>query len=318
MAFSIDSFINGLPAGGGSSTGGYSPYGYTEDEKRKQRIAATAPIAGAFRAGAEDMRNSAARTGNDAALLPSIDRLSQARGLAISPALSGLEGRFGDARRADQKVGEDRSHDLLMQERDIAGRKELINAEKPTIGDRLWGAAGGALGAVAPELAKIGLSKIGLGGAAAAGTAAPAAAGTAGTAAGGAAGSAASTGGGLMGTIGGFLTNPFTIGAGALLAGGLVWKSTQAHPVADKWVQSQQNPFDQKMAAIQEAAKGGQLAPQDARTALMQSAQNYLTSLQDFAGQGGKQAQVARQALSTFVQYYGNPENYGIRVAIPA
>lgn len=130
-----------------------------------------------------------------------------------------------------------------------------------------------------------------------------------GAAAGAAAG--AGTGAGLGATLGALATNPFTIlGAGALAAG-LIWKKSQAHPVANQWVQGEQNPFDQHW---QELDKMG-LPPDQLQAAKTQSAQNYLQELQNFAGQGGKNLEVARNAAATFRKYYGDPMKFGVQLS---
>ncbi len=95
---------------------------------------------------------------------------------------------------------------------------------------------------------------------------------------------------------------------GAALAAGLIWKHTQAHPIADQWVQSTQNPFDQHMRELQSAG----LPPAQLQQAKTQSAQNYLRTLADFATKGGRNAEVARNAAATFRQYYGDPAQYGV------
>lgn len=117
-------------------------------------------------------------------------------------------------------------------------------------------------------------------------------------------------GAGLGSAIAGLATNPFTIaGAGALTAG-LLWKKSQAHPTADKWVQGEQNPFDASMANIDKAG----LSPDQAKQAKQENAQRYLSELQAFAQKGGKEATVAKQAADTFRQWYGDPMQYGVRL----
>jgi hypothetical protein len=123
---------------------------------------------------------------------------------------------------------------------------------------------------------------------------------------------AGTTGGvGLGGTIAGLATNPFTIAAAGALAAGLIWKKSQAHPVANQWVQGEQNPFDQHW---QELDKMG-LPPDQLQAAKTQSAQNYLQELSNFAGQGGKNLEVARNAAATFRKYYGDPMKFGVQLS---
>ena len=162
----------------------------------------------------------------------------------------------------------------------------------------------------------------GLGGTAA--SAAPAATGALGTGATTAAGAVAPHAAtGLTGALGlGGGAGLFGLGAatlpvlgGAALATDLIWKATQAHPTADKWVQGNQNPFDQTMAQIQQQEQSGQLDPQQAQQLKQQNAQNYLNTLQQFRAKGGKQKTVGDQALATFRQYYGDPSQYGVSIA---
>lgn len=124
------------------------------------------------------------------------------------------------------------------------------------------------------------------------------------------AGSLPAAGHGVLGAIGGLATNPVTlIGAGALAAG-LIWKHTQAHPTADKWVQGVQAPFDNHMRQLQSQG----LPPDQLKQSQMQSAQNYLSTLAQFAQQGGHNMEVAQNAARTFRQYYGDPMKYGIQL----
>lgn len=162
---------------------------------------------------------------------------------------------------------------------------------KPSLGSTIAKTAGGVGLSLAPAI--IGGLMHG-GAAAAAGTAAAGTAGTAGTAGG--------------------LTALGATGIGAAVAApiiaGLIWKKSQVHPVADKWVQGQQAPFD---AAWQKIEQSG-MPPDQQQAAKQQSAQNYLNALAQFAGEGGKNMQVAKQAAATFRQYYGDPMKYGIQL----
>lgn len=94
----------------------------------------------------------------------------------------------------------------------------------------------------------------------------------------------------------------------AALAGGLIWKHTQAHPIADKWVQGVQAPFDAHYKALYSAG----LPPDQMKQAQTQSAQNYLRTLLDFSKQGGRNFEVAQNAARTFRQQYGEPTKYGV------
>jgi hypothetical protein len=102
---------------------------------------------------------------------------------------------------------------------------------------------------------------------------------------------------------------------GAALAADLIWKHTQVHPTADKWVQSAQNPFDAKWKQVEQAQQSGQISAQQAQQTKVQNAQNYLNALQSFAGQGSKNLTVAKQAATTFRQYYGDPSQYGVQLS---
>ena len=159
----------------------------------------------------------------------------------------------------------------------------------PSLGGTLGKTALGVGAAVAPSLIKAGI-----------GTAATAT--TAATGLGGI--------GGLGSAIAGLATNPFTIAGAGVLATGLLWKKSQVHPTADKWVQGEQAPFDASMAKIDQQ----NLPPDQAQAAKTTNAQNYLNELVKFAGQGSKQAIVAKQAAATFRQYYGDPMKYGIQL----
>lgn len=126
----------------------------------------------------------------------------------------------------------------------------------------------------------------------------------------------AAAGGGLLSTIGGLATNPITLAAAGALGAGLIWKKSQAHPTADKWVQSQQNPFDQTMANVDRSVQSGQINPQQAQQIKQSNATEYLNHLREFAAKGGKERTVAQQALATFRQYYGDPSQYGVQVML--
>lgn len=123
-------------------------------------------------------------------------------------------------------------------------------------------------------------------------------------------------GSGLLSSLGALATNPFTIGAAALGVGALLWKKSQVHPVADEWVQGEQNPFDKSMANIDNQVKSGALSASQAQQLKTQNAQNYLSELQKFASEGSKNSIVAKQAMQTFRQWYGDPTQYGVNVNI--
>lgn len=114
---------------------------------------------------------------------------------------------------------------------------------------------------------------------------------------------------GLLGGLG--ATGVGAIAAGAILAG-IMWKKSQVHPTADKWVQSAQNPFDESMAKIDQQG----LPPEQVQEAKKTNVQNYLTSLQNFSMKGSKERTVAQQSLNTFKQWYGDPAQYGITLSL--
>lgn len=120
----------------------------------------------------------------------------------------------------------------------------------------------------------------------------------------------AGSAGGLGSTVAGLASNPITIAGAGALAAGLIWKASQVHPTADKWVQGYQAPFDSNWQTIEKSG----LPPDQQNAAKQQSAQNYLNSLAQFAQQGGKNMIVAKQAAQTFRQYYGDPMKYGIQL----
>lgn len=122
------------------------------------------------------------------------------------------------------------------------------------------------------------------------------------------AGGVAAAGHGVLGALAPLA--PFALPAAALLAGGLIWKHTQAHPIADKWVQGVQAPFDAHYKALYNAG----LPPDQVKQAQAQSAQNYLRTLLDFSKQGGRNFEVAQNAARTFRQQYGEPAKYGVQL----
>ncbi len=75
-------------------------------------------------------------------------------------------------------------------------------------------------------------------------------------------------------------------------------------------MQGEQNPFDESMRKIDQQG----LPPEQAQQLKQQNAQNYLSELMQFAQRGGKEAEVARNAMRTFRQWYGDPSQYGVQV----
>lgn len=184
----------------------------------------------------------------------------------------------------------------------------------------LGAAAPAAASAAAPSMASIasGIDAAAvpdIGAATGVGAAGAADAGAAAADAGAAAGAGAG-GAGIMGTLGALATNPLTWAAAGALGAGLLWKQSQVHPTADTWVQGEQNPFDKTWANISDQINQGSLTPQEGKQMQQQNAQQYLTALQQFSQKGSKEAIVAKQALATFRQYYGDPAQYGISITL--
>lgn len=76
--------------------------GYTDPEKRAMTYAAGAPIAGAYGAAGEQLKNQAMRTGSSTALAPALKGFAQQKGRDISVAEAGVQGTMADARRTDE------------------------------------------------------------------------------------------------------------------------------------------------------------------------------------------------------------------------
>lgn len=116
--------------------------------------------------------------------------------------------------------------------------------------------------------------------------------------------------GGLGAAMTGFLTNPFTIAAGAAIGVGILWAKSQAHHEANTWVQQFQNPFDSMMNQIN--ASGG--TPQDMQMLRSAAVADYMTATQEFATHGSDEKTVAKQAYDTFLKYYGSPSQYSVPI----
>lgn len=128
----------------------------------------------------------------------------------------------------------------------------------------------------------------------------------------GAAGAEATGSAGFFSGAASLLTNPITIGIGAAIAGAMIWKGTQTHPVADKFVQTYQNPFGQHLVAIvdqfDQALATGQLTKADAQKARDAAAQfisQFETDGENFAKGGDKEASVWNQAERTMAEDFG-------------
>jgi len=105
-------------------------------------------------------------------------------------------------------------------------------------------------------------------------------------------GGKAAGGAGIGKALGGFLTNPWTIGIGAGIAGITAIVKSQAHWEANDWVQNHQNPFDRAMAMTSDP---------DEREKLISS---YVNSWDAFESRGGDEAKVIDQARDTLNQRY--------------
>jgi hypothetical protein len=111
-------------------------------------------------------------------------------------------------------------------------------------------------------------------------------------------------GGGASAAIVGLLQNPITIAAGAALGIGLLIRKAQAHHKADDWVQGFQNPFDAKMARIDQLLQAGGMTPEDAQAMKAANVKDYIGAAQQFAAKGKDHSLVIRQAMDTLRQYY--------------
>lgn len=255
----------------------------------------------------------------------------------ITPAAALGAKALGDAIVPDASVQNARTNAQTAQVRNDIAKQRMANANEvrsiampgmmtqlgysPQAGKQLAG--GYSLGASNPTPDFSGVSTNGSTGGSKAGrvalgaglTAAPFVPGIIGHAANAATGATA-TGLGGLGHVGSMLgaAAPVLLPAAAVLAGALIWKHTQAHPIADKWVQGAQNPFDANWQKIQSAAQSGQISPQQAQQSEHLSAQNYLNALKDFASQGNRNMEVAKNAAATFRKSYGDPSQYGVQL----
>lgn len=321
--------------------------GYNPAEQTGMKVATAAPITSAFGSAGEQLRNNAVRTGSNTALAPALKGFAQQQGMTLAPALAGLQQKFGDARREDEKfnvgaenqdyqqsagnvvagnsqreAGAGQIGSLAGQEAgiasnekintaDIASREKIaaeqIKAGRPTTGDYVRGAVGGALTSIAPSLATAGLKKVGIG--AAAKVAAPAVAGAAAPVAGAGIGAGTGAGGAVTGTVGGGAGIASALAMAAPLAPlalGIAsgWRNSQLHRVADKWT-PEQTAFDDQMAQATDPEEHLRLVGE------------YMTKLFNMSQGGPGQAQIAKQAMDTFRKYYGDPKQYGINIELP-
>lgn len=138
----------------------------------------------------------------------------------------------------------------------------------------------------------------------------------------GSVGSAIGSGLGAIGSaIGGLASNPVTAPVAAALGAAVLWKKSQVHPTADKFVQGYQDPFvntkgtgklNLVVDGFDRAYTSGQLSKADAQTirdATAQLIQQFMTDGQNFAQKGGKETTVWNQALRTMTQDFGGVRN---------
>lgn len=114
-----------------------------------------------------------------------------------------------------------------------------------------------------------------------------------------------SGGGGIGGALA--AAAPFAIAGGAALAGGLLWRKSQAHHEANDWVQNFQNPFDAQIRQIDAL----RLPPEQAAAQKDAVMTDYIAAAMEFAKKGSDQAEVIQNAMRTFRKYYGDPLQYG-------
>jgi len=98
-----------------------------------------------------------------------------------------------------------------------------------------------------------------------------------------------------------------TLGIGAAIPiVAAIWKSTQAHPVANDLVQTIQNPFHmQVLKPIVDQVNSGQMTPAQGLSQLQQAWQQFQVEANNFASQGSKQRLVVGQMMDpskTFMQ----------------
>lgn len=207
----------------------------------------------------------------------------------------------------DVKTGTDAAQGVSKLAQILGAGKDATGAVQ-TAGDVTHTTAGAIKAAEkAAEAAGV------IGGAAgAAGAGAGAAAGTGVTLDSAIGSSIAGGGTGTMASLGAFLTNPITIGVGAALAGALIWKKSQAHPTADKFIKDSQGPFGEHLGKVvdgfDQSLATGQLDKQTAQ-GLYDQTKSFIDGFEaDRAGleaKGGKSAEVARNAKKTMTTNFG-------------
>lgn len=126
----------------------------------------------------------------------------------------------------------------------------------------------------------------------------------------------ATTGGGAVAGMTALLTNPITAALGAALGIGLGIKATQVHPIADIWTENVQSVFDRIVEDLDKAVESGMMTWSEGQAQKLTAIQKYLESLFEFSKQSTNKNIVARQALATFEQFYGDPKNFGVDIQL--
>lgn len=86
---------------GSMVSGLYAHPGYSDVEQRGMRLGITAPTSAAFNTGRADLARQGAASGNMGGAMAGSAELAREKARVLAPQLSGLQGKFGDARRAD-------------------------------------------------------------------------------------------------------------------------------------------------------------------------------------------------------------------------
>ncbi len=144
----------------------------------------------------------------------------------------------------------------------------------------------------------------------------PAAASGAGAGAAGA-GAGAVGGGGLTATMAALLTNPITAALGAAIGAALAIRATQVHPTASAWTEGVQDVFDKTVTDLNAAVDAGIMSTLEGQSEKIETAKAYLAALFEFGNRGVYENIVARQALDTFKQNYGDPSKFGVGIELP-
>lgn len=184
-----------------------------------------------------------------------------------------------------------------------AGTTAASAATVPAISALVGGAAAPTMSGTAALLANAGIGFPSL--------AAPAAAAQAsGLAAAGAA-PTATAGGGLGSSLAALATNPYTLAIAGAIGVGTLWAKSQAHHEANDWVKTQ-NDFDRQQAAIDQRAARGEIDEKTRQELRRLNSVDYIAAAMDFARRKGSDGrQVIQNAMRTFQQWYGSPQQFG-------